>query len=333
MLFRTEVDIKKSELTLSHNDGVVLLGSCFADNIGLKLSESKYNVLCNPFGTLYNPLSIAWQIEQCLNSTVYNTECKEIFSDGTQWHSWMHHSCFSATSAKSLVHKMNEARESMHKALKTAGTLIITFGTAVIYQLKADGHLVANCHKQKDSMFFRRFLSVEEISECWTSLFKKTLDFNPSLQIILTVSPIRHRRDGFHQNQLSKSTLLLAVDSIINNISDCVPVSYFPSYEIMMDELRDYRFYADDMIHPSPLAIDYIWHRFADTHIGKEDLKIINECQNIRNILSHRPDDPHSAAYLKLMEDTKTNILELNKRYPYLNMDEERELCNTRLAK
>lgn len=333
MQFQTIIDIPESNIKLDHSKGVVLLGSCFADNIGIKLSESKYNVLCNPFGVLYNPLSIAWQIEHCLNKAVFDSECKEIFHDGALWHSWMHHTSFSATSAEYLVQKMNEARETLYETLKTAGTLIITFGTAVIYQLKSDGRLVANCHKQKDSLFMRRMLAIDEIAERWTTLCQMLKTINPHLQLIFTVSPIRHRRDGFHQNQLSKSTLLLATDHIIQNISDWTAATYFPSYEIMMDELRDYRFYADDMIHPSSMAIEHIWNCFADTHISTTDMDIIKECREIRNTLNHRPNNPHSSAYLRLIEETKTKILELNKRYPYLNMDEERELCNTRLVK
>lgn len=333
MQFQTIINIPKSNIKLDHSKGVILLGSCFADNIGLKLSESKYNVLCNPFGTLYNPMSIAWQIERCISGERYTSESEEIFHDGTLFHSWMHHTSFSTDSKSVIADKMNMALEQMHNALKTAGTLIITFGTAVIYQLKIDGRLVANCHKQNDSLFMRRMLPMDEIAERWTTLCSQLHDINPELQIIFTVSPIRHKRDGFHTNQLSKSTLLLATERITESLRDTMTADYFPSYEIMMDELRDYRFYADDMIHPSPVAVNHIWNRFADTHIGTTDKEIIKECREIRNTLNHRPNNPNSAAYLRLLEDTKNKILELNKKYPYLNMDEEIELCNIRLVK
>ena len=172
----------------------------------------------------------------------------------------MHHSKYSCASAEELVIKMNLAGSAMAETLKTAGVLIVTFGTSIIYALKNTKKLVANCHKQKDSLFERRMLTTEEITGQWTGLIRKLHEQNPGLRIIMTVSPIRHQRDGMHVNQLSKGTLLLAADSV----TDGERVVYFPAYEILMDELRDYRFYAEDLVHPGPQAVDYIWERFCD---------------------------------------------------------------------
>ena len=333
MDFQTIVDIKKSNINLNHSKGVVLLGSCFADNIGIFLKEAKFHVLSNPFGTLYNPMSIAWQIERCLSGEIFTNDSEEIFQDGEILHSWMHHTTFSADSRDAIVKNMNAALKQTQNTLQTAGTLIITFGTSIIYQLKSDGRLVANCHKQKDSLFVRKMLATDEISEKWTVLCQKLHTFNPNLQIIFTVSPIRHKRDGFHTNQLSKATLLLATENITESLKDTLNSDYFPSYEIMMDELRDYRFYADDMIHPSAVAVKHIWERFTDTYISKDDMSVIKQCMNIRNGLNHRTDNPDSAAYKQFITTIQQDIIKLKNRYPYLDMDEESELCSTILKK
>ncbi len=328
MQFHTEVDIKKGEFQLTHEQNILLLGSCFADNMGGKLAADKFNVMCNPFGTLYNPMSIAWQIERSISGKHFTTSSEEILKDGDIYHSWMHHTDFSANSANQLVERMNAAMEHTHDTLKTAGTLIITFGTAIIYELKASGSLVANCHKQKDCLFARRTLSTDEIAERWTQLCRTLHEFNPKLRIIFTVSPIRHKRDGFHQNQLSKATLLLAVDKIIENVNTSVTTAYFPSYEIMMDQLRDYRFYADDMIHPSQTAVEFIWQRFKDTYISSQTQSVIDRCKEISNILKHRPSDPSSQAYLSLIRKTLDKINSLKEEYPLINWEAEIQQCN-----
>ena len=333
MQFRTEIDIKKSGISLPHSEEVVLLGSCFADNMGEKLKSSKFHVLCNPFGVLYNPMSIAWQIERSLNQQHFTAESEELFQDTEVYHSWMHHTSFSASSATEITEKINVALDETYNALKTAKTLIITFGTAIIYQLKHDGRLVANCHKQNDNMFTRRMLSVDEITKRWTGVCLKLHSLNPGLQVIFTVSPVRHKRDGFHANQLSKATLLLAVEHTLESLGDTLKADYFPSYEIMMDELRDYRFYADVMIHPSSTAVEYIWERFADTYISDEDMKIIKSCIDIKNGLSHRANNPASESYLQFLTTINHNIIELKNKCPYLDMESELELCNTLLMK
>ena len=337
MQFTTLVDIPKSNICISHSDRIVLIGSCFADNIGQMLQDCKFNTIQNPFGTLYNPLSIAWLVERSIDGIPFSSQSDEIFKDeDNRWHSWMHHSKFSCQSAEELAIKMNLASVVMGETLLTANLLIVTFGTSIIYTLKSTGKPVANCHKQKDSLFERRMLTVNEITEQWTALIRKLQTKNPDLRIILTVSPIRHQRDGMHVNQLSKSTLLLAVDQLIKktNCQTSKPqLEYFPSYEIMMDELRDYRFYADDMIHPSPMAIQHIQERFADTYFDKDTKNICSQCMQIKKALNHRTDNPESAAYIKFIEHTLHQIETIQKQHPYIRMDKEIEICNTRLRK
>lgn len=261
MNLQTKVDIPKSTWQIQHTDKVMLLGSCFADEVGQQFVRGGFDALVNPFGTLYNPASIAAILLRCISQN----ECKEVFEDkdGT-WHSWMHHSRFSAPSKEELQARITTATQTASEFLLTADVLIITFGTSIIYRLTENGMLVANCHKQPDSLFTRQTLTSYDITDQWQMLIQLLQSVNPKLRIIFTVSPIRHKRDGFHINNISKGILLQAIE----DLSPTGLASYFPSYEIMLDELRDYRFYAEDMIHPSQLAVQYIWERFQDTYFS-----------------------------------------------------------------
>lgn len=261
MNLQTKVDIPKSTWQIQHTDKVMLLGSCFADEVGQQFVRGGFDALVNPFGTLYNPASIAAILLRCISQN----ECKEVFEDkdGT-WHSWMHHSRFSAPSKEELQARITTATQTASDFLLTADVLIITFGTSIIYRLTENGMLVANCHKQPDSLFTRQTLTSYDITDQWQMLIQLLQSVNPKLRIIFTVSPIRHKRDGYHINNISKGILLQAIEGL----TPTSLASYFPSYEIMLDELRDYRFYAEDMIHPSPLAVQYIWERFQDTYFS-----------------------------------------------------------------
>lgn len=261
MNLQTKVDIPKSTWQIQHTDKVMLLGSCFADEVGQQFVRGGFDALVNPFGTLYNPASIAAILLRCISQN----ECKEVFEDkdGT-WHSWMHHSRFSAPSKEELQARITTATQTASEFLLTADVLIITFGTSIIYRLTENGMLVANCHKQPDSLFTRQTLTSYDITDQWQMLIQLLQSVNPKLRIIFTVSPIRHKRDGYHINNISKGILLQAIEGL----TPTGLASYFPSYEIMLDELRDYRFYAEDMIHPSPLAVQYIWERFQDTYFS-----------------------------------------------------------------
>lgn len=266
MQLQTIVDIPQAAWNISHTDRIMLLGSCFADNIGVKLKENGFNTLVNPFGTLYNPASIAALLLRSISCREYKQDSQELFFDGTHWHSWMHHSRFSAENKEELIRRCNEALTTASAYLETATVLIVTLGTSYIYRLNDSGMLVANCHKQPDTIFTRQRISSYDIIDQWVPLLQLLHSFNPQLHVIFTVSPIRHKRDGFHANQLSKAELLLATDQIVDTMNECT--TYFPSFEIMMDELRDYRFYADDFVHPTPLAVDYIWQRFQQTFMS-----------------------------------------------------------------
>lgn len=268
MELMTKIDIPKSKWQIEPESKILLLGSCFADEIGKKMTKGGFQTLVNPFGTLYNPASIAASLQRCVDEKCIDEQSEEIIQDASGiWHSWMHHSCFSSTSCEDLVTKINLTTADVSRFLRDADILIVTLGTSIIYRLKENGMLVANCHKQLDSLFARQQMSVAEIVDEWKTLLHALNAVNPKMKILFTVSPIRHKRDGYHTNQVSKGTLLMAVDQL--------GVEYFPSYEIMMDELRDYRFYADDMIHPSEKAVEYIWQRFQDTYLNNKTKDIV----------------------------------------------------------
>lgn len=268
----TRIDIPASEWKIAAGEKVLLVGSCFADEIGEKMVRGGFEAMVNPFGTLYNPASIAASLLRSISEKEYTADSVELIqseSDG-MWHSWMHHSSFSSLDVATLVERINGTTHCVADFLREADVLIVTMGTAIIYRLKETGMLVANCHKQLDSLFVRERLNAYDIVDQWEMLLQLLESVNPKLKVIFTVSPIRHKRDGYHVNQVSKGILLQGVDEIVNGKSSNSQCFYFPSYEIMMDELRDYRFYADDMIHPSEKAVEYIWQRFQDTYFDNK---------------------------------------------------------------
>ena len=258
---------------IDYATGIVSLGSCFSDEIGKRLQEGDFHIEQNPFGTLYNPASIA----SALRRIMYDREIglEDLVEHEGLWHSWHHHGSFSRATAEECLEACNSRIHQAHEALKQASLLMITFGSAWIYE--REGQVVANCHKLPQENFVRRKMSVEDIVSLWRPLLKELYTFHPHLSTLFTVSPIRHIGDGLHGNQLSKSTLLLAIDELVD--SELSPAKrkkkgakveepdhpvtvYFPAYEIVVDELRDYRFYEADMVHPSTLAVDVVWDRF-----------------------------------------------------------------------
>ncbi len=306
MELMTRIDIPASEWKMETGAKVLLVGSCFADEVGQRFVRGGLEAMVNPFGTLYNPASIAVNLLRALSekevelprSSIIPSVGASISTWGTpvdrcgarrltgvghtvfedaegRWHSWLHHSSFSSTDVATVVERINSTTHRVADFLRGADVLIVTLGTAIIYRLKETGMLVANCHKQPDSLFVRERLNAYDIVDQWQMLLQLLESVNPNLKVIFTVSPIRHKRDGYHVNQISKGILLQAVDEIVNGQLPNSKCGYFPSYEIMMDELRDYRFYADDMIHPSTQAVEYIWQRFQDTYFDNKTKDVV----------------------------------------------------------
>ncbi len=286
----TPVTIEPSQYTVSHQTPLLLMGSCFTDHIGQRLIQSGFEVLCNPFGTLYNPCSVAACMQQALRNEPI-TEQHLVYHDGL-WHSWLHHSRFSHPDKTECLNRCNDSIVQTHNFLAQQPTIIITFGTAYIFSLVAPDaapqmshRVVANCHKLPSGMFERRRLSIFEIVNLWGDMVVQ-LESAGVARIIFTVSPIRHMADGAHGNQLSKSTLLMAVDRLIELYPIC---SYFDSYEILLDELRDYRFYDRDMCHPSSLAVDIIWERFQQTFMTAQTIELARQYERQQRQSLHRP--------------------------------------------
>ena len=328
MEFITKVELPKQRVGIKHSDRLMLWGSCFAENIGKRLTDNKFDCILNPFGILYNPMSIALAIRQILESKRYTTD-DLVFKNG-EWFSYMHHSIFSDSDCNVCLKNINAHLQAAKEYLKQADWMILTWGTAWVYKLAVNQIIVGNCHKMPDKTFIRSRVEPGNIFTEWQSLIKEIRTINPKIKFLFTVSPIRHAKDGMHGNQLSKSTLLLAIDQICTHEEDCY---YFPSYEILMDELRDYRYYADDMLHPSPLAINYIWECFSETYFNDSTKAVMKEWEKIRKGLSHRPFDTQSDAHQRFLREILLKIELLKEKIPYLDVENEIKICQAQLKK
>lgn len=312
-MFRTEVKIPKSDFLINHKSGILTVGSCFAENIGEKLNNAYFNVEINPFGVQFNPISIVDNLSRLIEGIPF--ESQHLFQNGELWSSFAHSTLFSRLSAEESLNTINEKLIRGKSQLKEAEILLITFGTAWVYEFIESGKVVNNCHKLPSTDFKRYRLDVETIVRVFSEFLAKLNQFNPKLKIIFSVSPVRHSKDGAHENSLSKSTLHLAVNTIVNENANC---TYFPAYEILIDELRDYRFFADDMCHPSDLAIDYIWRKFLETYLDLENLQICKEFEEYRLRTNHRSIHLNSHSDLLFKEKTQEVKKLLGLKYPYL---------------
>lgn len=272
MKLRTEISVINRDMTLQLNNHIFMTGSCFATNMGAKLEEHGFTVTMNPTGVLYNPLSISAMFERLSQQKPY--ELEDLFEHNGIWHSYDHHSSFSGTDSAKCLDKINASLEQGLNSLKSADMIYITLGSAYLFELVKDGRVVANCHKMHPSNFIRRRMALKETHDTLARTLDQISAINKDANIVFTVSPIRHIADGLHDNQLSKSTLLLAIDTLMNSSNAHKErIGYFPAYEILMDDLRDYRFYASDMLHPSDTAISYIWEKFCDTYMSQSTLE------------------------------------------------------------
>lgn len=323
----TRIWIPKAPFLFSLPERILLLGSCFAENIGERLAGNKFNVDINPFGTLYNPASIAAALRRLLHPESFCAD--DLFQHEGAYHSFAHHSRFSSTSNEECLKNINDRMQSSSEEFRQTTYLVATLGTAYVYRLKSSGEVVANCHKLPEKMFDRSMLSVAEIVAEWKELLIELWKQKPELKVLFTVSPIRHWKDGAHSNQLSKATLLLAVEELRAAWPE--RIAYFPAYEIMMDELRDYRFYATDMLHPSELAIDYIWQRFAENYLSDETKGILKEWGEIQKAINHRPFQPQSEAYKRFISQTLLKMERITEKFPSFDITKEKEIIKSKL--
>lgn len=327
MNFRTSVDLPLRLPSVSHAGHLLMLGSCFAENIGKMLSDYKFSIDLNPYGILYNPLSVAQAIQEIVEAKTYCAD--DLFFYRDCWHSSMHHGKFSSSDKETAISQINDRIRLSHLQMDRTDWLFITFGTSYVYEHKDNGKIVSNCHQLPERTFTRRRLSVEEIVNTYQTIFLELFARYPQLKILFTVSPIRHIRDGMTENQLSKATLMLAIDELKSQFPN--QLFYFPSYEIVLDELRDYRFYADDMVHPSSLAVAYIWEKFSETFFSAETIALMKTVEEVNRALTHKPFHPESDRYKDFIKQILFKIDKLNGEYPYLDFQKEIELCRIRL--
>ncbi|MBB6612199.1 GSCFA domain-containing protein [Pontibacter sp. Tf4] len=309
-MFRTEVDVTPTTLQLALTDKVVTIGSCFAEVIGHKLQDYKADVLVNPFGTIFNPVSVS-KLLRAVAGQDLAVEESLVQRDGI-WYSYDLHSSLSSPDKEELLQLIRERIAQTCRHLQEARLLIITLGTAVSYTVADTGTVVANCHKLPARQFTRELLTIDEITKSLNYSYEALKQLNPGLQIVLTVSPVRHVKETLQVNSVSKSILRVAAHYLTRQLQD---VLYFPAYEIMLDDLRDYRFYGPDMLHPTPVAEDYIWQKFAKTYLHPTYQQFIPEWDKIRRAVAHRPFHASSAAHQAFIRSTLTQLQQLTAKY------------------
>ena len=381
--FTTPVEWPRQLPRIDQRQKLLLMGSCFASEMGQRLQQAHFDCDLNPYGVLYNPLSIATALNEILACRHYTTDDR--FLHQGLWHSPMHHGEFSDADPIEVVHQINNRIELSYSRLPQTDRVIITLGTAYIYRFTESlkegdapssktshslvegnvsvagpgtassgsdaeaqphsfhvaqhyscdlaqrwpGAVVGNCHKLPERYFQRQRITVYEAVEALTPPLQRLFALNPSLQVLITVSPIRHLRDGLHANQLSKSTLLLAAESLCHRFAN--RLHYLPIYEVMTDELRDYRFYADDLTHPAPIALEYIWQQVEKHLFTPEAVEASALCKALQKQLSHRPLHPETEAYKRFLEQTMLKISQICAKFPYLDLKNEQEQCRTLL--
>ena len=283
-----------------------------------KFDFFKFDQYTNPFGIIFQPKAIEKALFDCVDQKEYSAE--DLIQHGDIWLSLHHHSKFNNRDSKLVINDINKHIDQGHKTLKRASHIIITLGTSWAYRWKEDGSLVANCHKIPQAKFKKELLSSEQILQSLQNMVRKVQGLNKDVKFIFTVSPVRHWKDGAVQNQLSKSTLILAIHQLKKIFDN---VEYFPAYEIMMDDLRDYRFYADDMLHPSKVAVDYIWDLFSKTYFEDETIEIIKEVGKIIQAKNHRPLNSKTENHREILESQQNKIIQLKKKYSFLDFTAE----------
>lgn len=315
MQFRTQVPILKSNNPIDYNSKVISFGSCFAENMADKFDYFKFQNETNPFGIIFNPVSIEKLFKRVCQQELFGE--KDVFFHNERWHSFEVHSDLSNSDREELLETLNKAIEVTHKHLVEATHLIITFGTSWIYRNIESDEIAANCHKVPQKQFTKELLPVESIQKSIQNTISYIQALNPTVQFIFTISPVRHIKDGFVENQLSKSHLFTALNQTrdFGNSTS----SYFPSYEIMMDELRDYRFYNEDMLHPNSVAIDYIWERFSENFISETALQVMKEVAEIQKGLNHRSFNPQSEQHQKFLIKLNQKISLLQEKFPKIH--------------
>ncbi|MGV9004811.1 GSCFA domain-containing protein [Flavobacterium sp.] len=315
MQFRTIIPIEKSQNPIHYKSQLLLMGSCFAENMGMKFEYFKFKNSINPFGIIFNPVSIEKLLERVVSKKFFTAE--DIFLYNDLWHCYEVHSGLSNPNKEAFLSQLNNLIEKTHSQIPTVTHCQITYGTSWIYRNIESNEIVANCHKVPQKQFTKELLSIEMIEKSVTNTVDLIQKINPNCRFIFTVSPVRHSKDGFVENTVSKAHLISALQQAINHKQRAI--NYFPSFEIMMDELRDYRFYAEDMLHPNRTAIDYIWERFSEGFIKETAFEIMQEVDSIQKSILHRPFNSSSPSHLKFLTQLTNKIQSLQNKCPSIS--------------
>ena len=307
MQFTTKIPIQKFQNPITYESKIMALGSCFAENMSEKFEYFKFQNTTNPFGIIFNPVSIEKLVNRIVNKIEF-TE-KDIFFHNDLWHCYEVHSGLSNPNKEDFLKELNLLIFQSFNSLIQTSHLIITYGTSLVYRNIESNEIVANCHKVPQKQFTKEILSIETIEKSIKNTIALIQKINPNCNFIFTISPVRHIKDGFVENQRSKSHLISAIHSIRN--SQFTIQNYFPSYEIMMDELRDYRFYAEDMLHPNQVAIDYIWIKFFENYVDEKEFITMNQVCEIQRALKHRPFNPDSESHHKFLDNLNNELAQI----------------------
>lgn len=313
MNFTTKVPIEKYQNPIDYNSRILSLGSCFAENMAEKFYYFKFQNSVNPFGIVFNPVSIEKLVNRIVNQIQFTEN--DIFFHNDLWHCYEVHSELSNANKEDFLRNLNSILSENFNLISNATHIIITYGTSWVYRNKTSNEIVANCHKVPQNQFDKEIISVEVIEKSIANTINLIQKINPNCNFIFTISPVRHIKDGFVENQRSKAHLITALQSAICDLPSTI---YFPSYEIMMDELRDYRFYADDMLHPSQLAIDYIWIKFFENYVSESEFSTMNQVCEIQRALKHRPFNPESESHKKFLDNLEAKIKTVQKLIPII---------------
>lgn len=293
------------------------MGSCFAEEIGEKLQEHRFNTLINPHGILYNPLSITSALTSYLDGKVYTRE--DLFQHNDSWNSWDHHSRFSGLTPEATLENINRMQAAAVQSIDNADWLILTLGSAHAYALKENNRLVGNCHKVPAGNFYKRLLTVDEVVTALDNVMHRLFFRNKKINILFTVSPVRYIRDGVVENNLSKAVLLQSVHHLVNKFNR---LFYFPAYELVIDDLRDYRFYKEDLVHPNELAINYVWEQVIKAGISEGSQGLLHQIADINRAAHHRPFNPESSQHQQFLRTYAARVKQLMVEHPELKLDD-----------
>jgi len=324
MKFRSEFEIQKIEQSISHQHKLMLVGSCFTENIGEKLSKHKFSVYENPNGILFNPVSVSEAIINVIENKIYTKD--DLFNYNEAWHSWQHHSRFSSLSADDALDKINSTTNEAHQFLKQADYILITLGSAWIYTLTDKainaqvGTVAANNHKAPSDWFEKKLLRVHQTILVLATMLDRLGAFNPNIKIIFTISPVRHLREGAINNNRSKAVLIQAVHDLCERLKQ---LYYFPAYELVIDDLRDYRFFAEDLVHPNYYATQYVWEKFVDACMNDDTKKLMQEIADINTAFNHKPFNPTSNQHQKFLETYYTKVKLLQEQNTNIDFNNE----------